>query len=42
VFKDREPDYRQRLVSEHKRIISLTNKEIMEGFSSAIDEAGLI
>lgn len=42
VFKDREPDYRQRLVSEHKKLISSITKEVMDEFSTAIEEAGLI
>jgi hypothetical protein len=42
VFKDKEPEYRQRLIYEHKNLISLANKDIVKEFSIAIDEAGLI
>lgn len=42
VFKDSDPEYRIRLVKEHKKIIATIDSKTQEEFSKAVIEAGLI
>ena len=42
VFKDSDPEYRMRLVKEHKKLIATIDHKTQEEFSIAVSEAGLI
>ena len=42
VFKDADPEYRERLVAEHKQLIASLNDAIQVQFAIAVTEAGLI
>jgi hypothetical protein len=42
VFKDTNPEYRERLVAEHKQLIASLNGTTQAEFAIAVSEAGLI
>jgi hypothetical protein len=42
VFKDTNPEYRERLVAEHKKLVASLEDTIQAEFAIAVTEAGLI
>jgi hypothetical protein len=42
VFKDTNPEYRERLVAEHKKLLASLEDTIQAEFAIAVTEAGLI
>jgi hypothetical protein len=42
VFKDNDPEYRKRLIAEHKKLITSLEDTIQAEFAIAVSEAGLI
>jgi hypothetical protein len=42
VFKDTNPEYRERLIIEHKKVVASLDNTIQAEFAIAVSEAGLM